>query len=437
MGPDSRNKTVLLLFAAALLLRLCVVFLEPPTRPLGDEPAWLAVADSIEAAGFDPRRADVVFYPPLYPYLIAATHHATGSLTAMKVLQALIGALLVPVVASLGRLSFGPGASVIAAALVAVSPVSAWYAAHFWSEPLFVLLLWLGLERVLAGDATDRLAPTALGGLALGLAALTREPALYFLPLLAAWVAAGRKQRSLLQAGVLLAAAALTVAPWTARNYARYGALIPVSTMGGRALWEGNTDRTRGEVYAEYDEVGAEQGPVAQHRFAMREGLSVIWRRQPAWLFEKVAQEVPHLLSPDNMVLVQVRRRGYGPVTPLAIWLVAAVTILPYLVVMALFVLGLARLSWSRPKLLLVGFLLFYTFLHVVVHGHHRFRLPMLPAIDLIAASALPAAGAVLAPFTPKRRAVAALLALLLVAALVPGFVGFLAEPAFFGGRPR
>jgi hypothetical protein len=41
-----RANAVLLLFAAALVLRLLVVFLEPPTRPLGDEPAWLAVADS-------------------------------------------------------------------------------------------------------------------------------------------------------------------------------------------------------------------------------------------------------------------------------------------------------------------------------------------------------------------------------------------------------
>ena len=94
------------------------------------------------------------------------------------------------------------------------------------------------------------------------------------------------------------------MAPWTARNYVRYGAFVPVSTMGGRALWEGNTESTRGEVYAEYDEVGAEQGPVAQHRFAIREGLNAIRARQPRWLPEKLASEVPHCLSADNMVLV-------------------------------------------------------------------------------------------------------------------------------------
>ena len=324
-----------------------------------------------------------------------------GSLTATKLLQALVGALLVPVVARLGRMSFGAGVAVLAAAFVAFDPVSTWYAAHFWAEPVFVLLLWFGIERVVAGDATGRLLPIATGGLAIGLAALTREPALYVLPLVAAWVALGRRKRSLLQAGLLLAVALLTVAPWTARNYARYSAFVPVSTMGGRALLEGNADRDRGEVYAEYDEVGGELGPIAQHRFAMQEGLRAIRARQPTWLFEKLAQEVPHLLTADNMVLVHVRRRGYGQPTTLGIWLVALVTVLPYLAVMGLFVLGLARLSWSRPAMLLVGFLLVYTCLHVVVHGHHRFRLPMLPAIFLIAASAVPAAGAALAPFTP------------------------------------
>jgi hypothetical protein len=321
--------------------------------------------------------------------------------------------------------------------MAALSPVSAWYAAHFWSEPLYVLLLWTGIDRVMAADGDGRLRPAAIGGLALGAAALTREPVLYFLPLLAAWVWARRDQRSLLQAATLLLAALAVVAPWTARNYVRYGAFVPVSTMGGRALWEGNTESTRGEVYAEYDEVGAQQGPVAQHRLAMREGLNAIWARQPTWLLEKLASEVPHLLTADNMVLVQVRRRGYGRVTPLEIWSVAAITILPYLALMGLFVVGLARLVPSRPAALLLAFLVFYVLLHVVVHGHHRFRLPMLPAVYAIAASALPAAGARLAPLTPRRRAAAAALALLLVLTLVPGFLGFLAEPAFLGRPAR
>jgi hypothetical protein len=61
-----RANAVLALFAAALVLRLLVVSLEPPTRPLGDEPAWLAVADSVVAA-LDPLRADSSSIPPSIP----------------------------------------------------------------------------------------------------------------------------------------------------------------------------------------------------------------------------------------------------------------------------------------------------------------------------------------------------------------------------------
>jgi 4-amino-4-deoxy-L-arabinose transferase-like glycosyltransferase len=431
-----RDWTLLLIVAGGLVARLLLVWLEPPNRPLGDEPAWLAVADAVQAGGFQPLRADLLFYPPAYPYVIAAARHLCGTLLAVKLLQALLGALLVAVVASVGTLAFGRGVGRLAAALTAFWPVLVWYTAHFWSEPLFVLLLWAGIERVMKGDRDGRLGATSLGGLLLGLAALTREPALYFLPLLAVWVASGRLAWSRRQAWTLVAATLIVVAPWTVRNALRYRAFVPVSTMGSRALWEGNTEGTRGEVYGEYDAVGAREGPIAQHRLAMREGLRAILERQPGWLAEKVASEVPHLLSPDNMVLVSLRRRAYGPVTPLALWLVAAVTILPYLAVMSLFVVGLARLVPSRPAVLLLAFLAFYMLLHVVVHGHHRFRLPMLPAIFVIGASAVPAAGARLAPLSARRRAAVALLALLLALSLAPGFLGLAAEPSFVH-RPR
>lgn len=427
------------LFAAALLARLLFLALEPATRPLGDERTWIALGlYSVEAppASFNPLRSDLLFYPPLHPYLIGATHALFGTLVAVKVVQALLGALLVPVVARLGQRTFGRSTGLVAAAMAAFNPVPIWYSVHFWSEPLFVLLFWWGLERVVAGCDTDRLGATAAGGFAVGLAALTREPPLYFLPLLAAWVAAGRHRRSILQAGVLLVAATAVVAPWTARNWVRFGAFVPVSTMGGRALWEGNTDRPRGEVYAEYDEVGRAEGPVAQHRHAVGEGLRAIRARQPVWLLDKLVHEVPDLFTPDNMVLVHIKRGGYGTPRPWRTWLVAAVTVLPYLAVMALFVLGLARLRGGRSAVLLVVFLVFYTLLHVVVHGHHRFLLPMLPAIYLIAASAVPGTGALLAPLTPRRRAVGVALALLLVLCLVPGFLGFLDAPAFVPKGP-
>jgi hypothetical protein len=60
--------------------------------------------------------------------------------------------------------------------------------------------------------------------------------------------------------------------------------------------------------------------------------------------------------------------------------------------VLALFVVGLARVPAGRATLLVLGFLGFYVLLHVAAHGYPRYRLPAMPALFLVAAHALPGA---------------------------------------------
>jgi 4-amino-4-deoxy-L-arabinose transferase-like glycosyltransferase len=424
------------LFLAGLICRLAMVAAEPATRPLGDERTWLALAlDRVAAppASFDPLRSTLLFYPPLHPWLMAAAYALGGGLLAVKLVQALLGAALVPVVGLVGRRTGGRGVGLVAAAMTAFYPTLVWYSAHFWSEPLFLLLLWWGLERALAADEGSRGAAVA-SGLLLGLATLTRELPLYFLPVLIAWMVSRGERRSLVRAVVLVGAAALVVTPWTVRNWLVFDAFVPVSTMGGRALWEGNTTGDRTALYAEHDRVARQEGPVAAYRLAVEKGLGSIRERQPLWLLDKVVHEVPDLFSPDNMVLVHIEKKGYGATRPALTWTVAAVTLLPYLAAMVLFIVGLSRLMWSRPVTLLLLFFLFYVLLHVVVHGHHRFRLSLLPVIFTVGASALPATRATLAPWTPGRRLLAALLVLALGVFALQALFGFLREPSFVGG---
>jgi 4-amino-4-deoxy-L-arabinose transferase-like glycosyltransferase len=165
---------------------------------------------------------------------------------------------------------------VVAAAFVAFDPVSTWYAAHFWAEPVFVLLLWFGIERVMAGDATGRLLPIATGGFAIGIAALTREPALYVLPLVAAWVGLGRRKRSLLQAGLLLAVALLTVAPGRCATTSATPPSFPSRPWAdGRFSKATPTARAARCTRVRRGRRRA-RPPIAQHRFAMQEGLRAI-----------------------------------------------------------------------------------------------------------------------------------------------------------------
>jgi hypothetical protein len=440
-----------LLFFAALVLRLAFVGLEPPTRLVGDERVWVAAADEISAADvrFDPLRSRLIFYPPLHPYLIAAARELFGGLTGVKLAQSLLGALLVIPVFSIGCRTFDRSTAAAAAATAACYPELIWQSAHFWSEPLFMALLWASLALVLRADDRRSAAAAAGAGALLGLAALTRDPALYFAPVAAAWLALGRtepsgatspnatpvaarpaRRRALGLAAAFLAAAVLVVAPWTLRNHVRFGAFIPVSLMGARTFWEANAGRHQ-DVIEEYGAIDREQGPLVAYRHAWREGLAAVQERQPWWIFEQAWRQLPQLATSANLVVIQLERQAYGPVAPPTAWAVLLVTALPHVLFTAAFLVGLVTLPRSRSRGLLLLFLIYYLAVHVATLGHPRLRLPLLPVVFVYAAAAYGQARDRGLSLTPLRRATALLLLLAFALCLLHDAAGFRGEPVF------
>lgn len=437
VAPRFRRR-LLLLTLAALAVRLLFLAWEPETRPTGDERTWTAWGTQSPAGvaspevRFSPLRTGVLFYPPLYPYFIGAVYAVFGTLGAVQIAQAALGALLVPAVGGIGRRLGGTRAGTLAAVLCAFYPELVWFAVHFWSETLFMVLLWWAFERLLAldGDASGRPATAALAGILWGLAVLTRETTLYFTPLAALWLAlrgrGGSRRTSLSRAAVFLAAALATVAPWTLRNWLVYDAFIPVSTAGGLNLWQGNARLTRQEVYDRYQAV---PGLVAQYEYARRMGVAAIVERQPWWAAEKLRDELPLFWEADSLALVHARRGAYGDVGRGATLAAAAVVLLPYLGLLALFVAGCARVPLDRRVALLLVFLAYYMLLHVATHGFARYRLPALPVLFVLSAAgagawhALPA-GRRAAGW--RRRAAVAALAVALALSVAPSLRGWL-----------
>ena len=372
----------LLLFTIAFVARAVFVLVEPPTRRVDDEPVWIALGQELAGVGFSPWKSDQVFHPPLYPYFLGGLGTFFGSLEAVKWTQVVLGSLLSPLLFRLGERAWGERVGLVAGGFAALYPELVWYCAHFWSEIVFVTLLWAGFERLLAGDEESRSA-TVAAGLLWGLAALTRETVLFFLPLAALWLAAGEKSGRR-RAGAFLLAAAAVIAPWTLRNLAVTGAFVPVATRGSFNLWLANTERPWDEVYAAQQTV--EGGPIAQERHARREAWAAILGRQPRWLFEKLAHEMPAFFGVNDQIVVHLERRAYKR---MPIWVnrsVALATVLPYLAVLVLAVPALASVGRDRASVLLVGFLFFYLCLHVVAFASPRFRLPVLPLLFLFAA---------------------------------------------------
>jgi Dolichyl-phosphate-mannose-protein mannosyltransferase len=426
------RRALLALSLLGLGLRVAFLLLEPTTSPVADERTWTnwAIENLVTPkVSFSPLRTHMLFYPPLYPYFIAAGYTLLGGLAAVKWAQLAVSTLLIPAVGRVGRAAFGAPAGLCAAALTAAYPDFVWYSVHFWSETLFLVLLFWGFERVLAADAGSSRGVALWAGVLFGLAVLTRETALYFAPLVALWLARRRGRGDALRGAAFLLATLLSVAPWTLRNWIVFKAFVPVSTAGGLNLWQGNARLTRQEVYDRYYAV---HGRIEEYRNARRMGLQAILERQPTWIFEKLRDEMPLFWEADSLALVHIKRGAYGDVG--AGWARAAwaAVELPYLAALALFALGLARLRLGPQALLLLVFLVYYNLLHVATHGFARYRLPVMPVVLVVAAAALVAwRTRRLEPWTAGRRLAVVALAVALVASVAPSLRANYESPAF------
>jgi len=393
----SPDRALAALALAALAVRVAWLLLEPRCALTGDEPSWIEIGRQIgrPAVALSPLRSNLVFYPPVYPYFVGVLFRAFGTMKAVLWAQVVLGALLVPVVGRAGALAFGRRVGLLAAGVTAFYPELVWYPAHYWSETVFLLLLWWAVERTLAADARGSWRVAVVAGVLWGLTTLTRELALYLVPIAALWMlrtragAGGRARAHTIQdltaAAILVLATVLTVAPWTIRNAVVFRAFIPVSTMGGLNLWQGNTTLTHLQIY---EVLATKGGPVEQDRYCREMAWKTIAERQPVWILEKLRSEMPEFWKPSSEVLDHlVGREACGPLPAERLVPIELLLVTPYVLSLAVFLVGLARLRFSGAAWLLLLLLAAYNAAHVVAYATTRFRLPALPVLFMVGAA--------------------------------------------------
>jgi 4-amino-4-deoxy-L-arabinose transferase-like glycosyltransferase len=177
------------------------------------------------------------FRPPAYPFFLAGVYEVAGTADKAqrvewgRIANAFVG---VGIVALIGLIAFqlwGRREALVALALGSIYIPMILVGQSIMSEPLFVLCLLGSIACVLH----RRSYPWVIAaGVLMGLAILGRANALILLAPLA--FAVWKRPRGLGQPAVLCVAAALTVLPWTIRNYETLHAFVPVSTQLGSAL---------------------------------------------------------------------------------------------------------------------------------------------------------------------------------------------------------
>jgi len=240
--------TLALLFLLAFAVRFAVAAHGGLDHPrFGDWQAYVqAAADLVRTGSYPDRTEDLLFRPPGYPFFLAvSTLGHPEDIARDKIAGAAMGSLAAPLLAVLSAGLFRRRGVAIATGLAAaLNPAFVFMASDVQSEAIFLPLL-LGAAGLLLA-ATDRPSTTlAVGsGVLLAAAALVRPSALALSPLLAAPLCDRRwppRARAHVAAGAVLGFA-LTLAPWTARNFLRFHEIILVSDEGGSVFFDGNSD---------------------------------------------------------------------------------------------------------------------------------------------------------------------------------------------------
>lgn len=214
------------LFTLALVIRIIAIEATGANViRFGDAGDYLDTARSICEQRIYPERGNLPFFrPPGLPFFIAAVTGCEPSrIRLVKYALAACDAATAVILFELGGILAG-----LAAALY---PFFIFSTTDVRSEPLFMLLLTMAILLLLKGKPAG-------AGVATALAALTRPTALLCIPLFALF--AGKKK-----AAPLIISSLLTLAPWVARNYLRFGEIILVNDAASYSVWHASHPDTR------------------------------------------------------------------------------------------------------------------------------------------------------------------------------------------------
>ena len=270
-GPNRRFVAAVgLLLVLALLLRLGFIAVTGDYVPSHDDRRYARLACSIvetrsysvhtpvttpEGCGPAPvgQNSPTAFRPPAFPLFLAGVLAAGNVLPGGfwadgRVANALLGTLVVALIGLIAMEIWGRRAALASMAVGAVHMPLIMVGGSLLSEPLFVALVLAAVATALRGRAARQPLRWAAGaGLLIGLATLTRPTGLVLL--LPLGLAMAWRPRRPAAALVLVVAAVLVIAPWTARNVSRMDAFIPVSGNVGSWLAGTYNDQARADRF--------------------------------------------------------------------------------------------------------------------------------------------------------------------------------------------
>jgi hypothetical protein len=371
----------------------------------------------LSGTNYDPRGVPTSFRPPLYPTILALVYLASGvgggRFFIARLVQTVLAASLAPLTYALARRFFKerPRLAIVAAWIVTLYPLLVIYPLSLATENLFFLLfLATSLALLKAADSVredEKVDSTAarppgnifrgllrsicesrwfiLTGILLGLTSLTRSVALGMAGLTVGWIWFGlRLKEKAILVTVLLA---LVTVPWMVRNTLLNRRLTGVESALGYDLYVGYHPNGSGTF----------QYPQSLDLLPMLDDgqRDAVGREKAIEFIQADPGRFPYLILRRAGYFLGLERRAFtyfysndylGYIPTSLLLLIAAILCLPFTLVAASAVLGLAVVKW-RKEIVLLGILMAgYMLPHLFIIAEDRFHLALVPFLAILAA---------------------------------------------------
>jgi len=179
------------------------------------------------------------FRTPLYPLFLAGVYRLFGTDPLVpRLAQMTLGLGLVAICWRMALHTHGSRVAALTALLAGTYGMFIYFEGEVLGAALITFLAAGATLLLLEGDARGSLSRLALGGVALGLAAVTHALAVVLAPVAVVW--ASRRGRALGAAAAVLVGAALPIGIVVARNAAAPDGLVGIASQGGINFYIGN-----------------------------------------------------------------------------------------------------------------------------------------------------------------------------------------------------
>jgi 4-amino-4-deoxy-L-arabinose transferase-like glycosyltransferase len=322
------------------------------------------------------------YRPPGTSVVWAGLYWMVGHRHAViRLLHILVGVASILLVFEIGRTCYGEAAGLVSATVYAVWPTAILYTTDLVSEPLGTFWLMCYVLASLRYAKTPTAGRAVLSGLLLGACLLTRPNTIFMLPLAVIWaVWEFRARRGAMWLAISIPViATATLIPWTVRNYLVFRKFIPLSTMGGSVLLQGNNRIVAADPslsgYNIWDTKIPEYRELLQKPNDELERDRVALQLATQWLRD----------NPDQWWhLVEARfRRSWTPfLQPHSPKLYRYGMLLSWGPVLVLFALAFFPTLWQSLREGQATWLLHLAIIHfvlttIVFHGYSRYRFPI------------------------------------------------------------